>query len=65
MTIKKTKKEGGATIADRYRLDAPVQTKPAGGAGLKYALTAGVFGLVIVGILTYMLWKHWEYLMPV
>lgn len=80
MTIKKTVKvrplkatpaaaasvsDGGA-IADRFRLDAPdprAQKAPAG-KGTTYTVVAGVLALLVAGILTFMLYKHWEYLMP-
>lgn len=65
MTIKKPMKTaGGATIASRLRLDTP-QAKPAPqGKALTFAFAAALVALAIVGGLTYLLWKHWEYLMP-
>ena len=82
MTIKKTVKvkptgspaaptavapaAGGATIADRFKLDAPdpKAQKATVGPGTKYTVIAGVLALLAAGVLTFMLWKHWEYLMP-
>ena len=56
---------GGATIADRFKLDAPdAKAKPAAGPASTVAAVAGLVALAVVGILTYMLWQHWEYLMP-
>jgi len=57
---------GGATIADRFKLDmteTPVQ-KPAAGKATAFAVAAGFLALVVVGVLTYVLWQHWEFLMP-
>lgn len=76
MKIKKTKikttpapAEGGVAIADRFRLDVP-----AGGAGAvegtvsrKAATVAFIFGVIalaVSGVLVFMLYKHWEFLMP-
>lgn len=59
------KKEGGAAIADRFRLDAPVENKSAvGGPALVAAFCAGLLALGVAGYLTYVLWEHWKYLMP-
>ena len=57
---------GGATIADRFRLDAPdpKAQKGAAGKGTTYTVIAGLIALAIAGILTYTLYKHWEFLMP-
>lgn len=68
MTIKKTvAKEGGAAIADRFRLDAPApKAKPvaASGVSVKAALGAAGVAILVAGVLAYTLWKHWEFLMP-
>lgn len=78
MTIKKTMKvkptgspspagaSGGAAIADRFKLDMtdPNARKASGGKGATAAGVAGLIALAVAGILTYMLWQHWEYLMP-
>lgn len=67
MTIKKPAKEGGATIADRFRLDAPAEkpkTASAGGVSLTIAFGAALVALGVAALLTYTLWKHWEFLMP-
>ena len=56
---------GGATIADRFKLDIPdANAKPPAGKATTAAAIAGLIGLAIAGILTYLLWQHWEYLMP-
>ncbi len=62
---------GGAAIAARFQLD-PVAASS--GASAKNgtisknaalcALIAGGICLALVGILTFTLYKHWEYLMP-
>lgn len=71
MTIKKLAKKivvapeassGGAAIADRFKLDAPVQAPPD-----KLLLPAFIVSLISLGVsgaLVYILWKHWEFLMP-
>ena len=78
MTIKKTVKvkptgspaasgasAGGATIADRFKLDAPdPKLQKAAGPATTCALIAGLIALAVVGILTYVIWQHWEFLMP-
>ena len=60
---------GGATIADRFKLDAPAGgAKKSGGTvnrtAALVALIAAVIGLGLSGMLTYILYSHWEYLMP-
>ena len=57
---------GGATIADRFKLDAtePVKRPKVNGAAATIAGVAGLLALVVAGILTYILWQHWEFLMP-
>jgi len=77
MTIKKPMKAsstvtpaasaaGGATIADRFKLDMPDSAvqKPATGKATAFAVVAGLLALALAGILTYVLWQHWEFLMP-
>lgn len=68
MKIKKPASAGGATIAARFQLE-PVDTAAAKGGtvGKKSATCALVFGLialVVSGVLTFVLYKHWEFLMP-
>ena len=53
---------GGATIADRFKLDAPVQKQAPKGSTAVFI--CALIALGVVGVLTYMLWKHWECLMP-
>ncbi len=54
---------GAATIADRFKLDAPPPVKAAGsGTGTKVAVIAGLIALVVAGVLTYTLYAHWEFL---
>lgn len=58
---------GGAAIADRFKING-LEEKPKGATvGAKSAACALVFGLIaltLAGILTWTLWKHWEFLMP-
>ena len=57
---------GGAAIADRFKLDmTEPEKKPAtGGKSTTCAVAAGLIALAVAGILTYILWQHWEFLMP-
>ena len=55
---------GGATIADRFKLDMPdpnAQKAPAG-KGALFAVIAGVLALAVAGILTFVIYQHWTYL---
>ncbi len=60
---------GGAAIADRFRLDVPAGASAKNGTISKtaalVALIAGGISLAVAGALTYMLYDHWEFLMPV
>lgn len=71
MTIKKRNPQAssggteGVTIADRFKLDVPeTPVKPAAGKSATVAAIFALVALVVVGVLTYTLWKHWEFLMP-
>ena len=57
---------GGATIADRFKLDMtePAKKPAAGGPASTIAAVAGLLALAVAGILAYILWQHWEFLMP-
>ena len=57
---------GGATIADRFKLDMtePAKQPAVGGPASTIAAVAGLLALAVAGILTYILWQHWEFLMP-
>ena len=57
---------GGATIADRFKLDMtePAKKPVAGGTATTVAGIAGLVALIVAGILTYILYQHWEFLMP-
>ena len=57
---------GGATIANRFKLDMtePEKKSTAGGKATTCAVAAGLIALAVAGILTYILWQHWEFLMP-
>lgn len=73
MKIKKSKtmtvhpSSGGAAIADRFRLDATPGPSAKNGTisrkAAQAALIAGFVCLALAGILTYMLYDHWSYLM--
>jgi len=58
----------GATIASRLKLDAtdPAALKAATASkkATQFALTAAILGFVAAGLLTFVLYKHWEFLMP-
>ena len=53
---------GGATIADRFKLDTPPPVKSGAGTGTKIAVAAAVIALIVAGVLTYTLYGHWEFL---
>lgn len=60
---------GGATIADRFKLDAvasgPAYKGPtAGKTASMCALIAGIISFGLIGALTWVLYMHWDYLMP-
>ena len=69
MKIKKNiKKKGNAAIADRLKIDngasRPVSGNVVGRKSSTWALVFGCAALLVVCILTYTLYRHWEYLMP-
>jgi len=55
---------GGATIADRFKLDMPDPDaqKPAAGKATLFAVIAGLAALAVAGILTFVIYQHWEFL---
>ena len=55
---------GGATIADRFKLDMtdPNAGKSAAGTGTVVTLIAGLVALAVAGILTFIIYQHWEFL---
>ncbi|MBR4354198.1 MAG: hypothetical protein IKP97_02735 [Kiritimatiellae bacterium] len=56
---------GGATIADRFKLDVPAKPAKSGGASSaagNIALCAALAGLALAGILTFVIYQHWEFL---
>ena len=57
---------GGATIADRFKLDMtePAKKSAVSSTASTVAAVAGLLALAVAGILTYILWQHWEFLMP-
>ena len=65
MKIKKPANAGGATIADRLKLDPAQSSAAAPQTGKQAATVALCFGLValaVVVILVFTLYKHWEFL---
>jgi hypothetical protein len=68
MKIKKPMKvNAGPAIADRLKLETPANVSNVNVVGKKsstYALVFGVAALIVVGILTYILYSHWKFLMP-
>ena len=57
---------GGATIANRFKLDMtePAKKPAASSKATTVAGVAGIIALIVAGILTYILYQHWEFLMP-
>jgi len=57
---------GGATIADRFKLDVPEPSAKKGGTVNKtaamIALLAGLAALAVAGILTLVMYQHWDFL---
>ena len=58
---------GGATIADRFKLDVPdpKKAKKAGSVSstaATIALCAGLAALIVAGILTFVMYQHWDFL---
>ena len=66
MTIKKQAAPGGAAIANRFKLDLtePEKKPTVSSTATTVAGVAGLIALVVAGILTYILYQHWEFLMP-
>ena len=55
---------GGATIAERFKLDMQ-ETKPGATVSKKaaaVALTGALIALCVAGVLVFMLYRHWEFL---
>ena len=54
---------GGATIADRFKLDVPEKPVSKGaGTATKIAVVAALIALAVAGILAFTLYDHWEFL---
>lgn len=75
MTIKKLTKStmaeapatdvvGGATIADRFKLDAPDPNaqKASSGVGTICAVVAALLAAGVSGVLTFTIYQHWQFL---
>ena len=56
----------GATIADRFKLDVPEAKATKGGSVGKtaatIALVVGFAALVLAGVLTFVMYQHWDFL---
>ena len=57
---------GGATIANRFKLDMtePAKKPTVSSTATTVAGVAGLIALIVAGILTYILYQHWGFLMP-
>lgn len=61
---------GGATIADRFKLEptasaaAPVVGGTVNKTAALIALIAAFAALAVAGVLTFVLYQHWQFLMP-
>ena len=58
---------GGATIADRFKLDTPEPKKAKASGSINstaatIALAAGLAALAVAGILTFIMYQHWDFL---
>ncbi|MBR3222151.1 MAG: hypothetical protein IKF72_07935 [Kiritimatiellae bacterium] len=72
MTIKKPINEsdaadasaaGAAGVPERFRLDIdPNAGRSSGGVATTVAMVAGLAALAVVGVLTFVIYQHWEFL---
>ena len=56
---------GGAAIADRFKLDLQDPSAKKGSSGGKAAAAAAIAGfiaLIVAGVLTFIIYQHWEFL---
>ena len=56
---------GGAAIADRFKLDLQDPSAKKGSGGGKAATVAAIAGfiaLIVAGVLTFIIYQHWEFL---
>ena len=56
---------GNATIADRFKLDLQdpnAKKRSSSGTGTKIAVVAGLIALAVDGILTFIMYQHWDFL---
>ena len=56
---------GNAAIADRFKLDLqdPSAKKgSSGGVAATIAAVAGFIALIVAGVLTFVIYQHWEFL---
>ena len=56
--------DGGAVIADRFKLDLPDPSagKAKGGKLAAVTLVAALAALAVAGVLTFVMYQHWEFL---
>ena len=56
--------EGSAVIADRFKLDAPDPSaaKAKGGKLAAVTLVVALVALAVSGVLTFIIYQHWEFL---
>jgi hypothetical protein len=75
MTLKKTAaaaeaepmsavSEGGAIIADRFKLDVPDPSanRQKGGKLAAVTLVVALAAMAVAGVLTFIMYQHWEFL---
>ena len=55
---------GGAAIADRFKLDLqdPAARKGSSGTAATVAAIVGFAALIVAGVLTFIIYQHWEFL---
>ena len=56
--------EGGAVIADRFKLDLPDPSaqKQKGGKLAAVTLVVALLAMAVAGVLTFVMYQHWEFL---
>jgi cytochrome c-type biogenesis protein CcmH/NrfG len=56
--------EGGAVIADRFKLDMPDPSaqKQKGGKLAAVSLVVALLAMAVAGVLAFVMYQHWEFL---
>ena len=55
--------QGGAAIADRLKLNLdPNAKKASAGKGTTVAAVVGLIALAVAGVLTFIMYQHWQFL---